>query len=77
VRRKHFLQINNISKSGGFPRLNRDTVVEIKRRDGEHNIRLEDVLAKIKVGDELALVLIELNYYTGQVFDENDNCCRT
>ena len=36
-----------------------DAIVEIQRREGEHNIRLEDVLAKInEVGDELALVLI-------------------
>ena len=48
-----------------------DAIVEIKRREGEHNIRLEDVIAKInEVGDQLALVLIGgVNYYTGQVFD--------
>jgi kynureninase len=38
-----------------------DAIVEIKRRDGEHNIRTEDVIAQIEeLGDELALVLIEL-----------------
>jgi kynureninase len=48
-----------------------EAIVEVKRRDGEHNIRHEDIIAKInEVGDQLALVLIGgVNYYTGQVFD--------
>lgn len=57
------------AKSIGFDP--KEAIVEIKRREGEHNIRLEDVLSKIEeVGEELALVLIGgVNYYTGQVFD--------
>ncbi len=49
----------------------KEAIIEIKRREGEHNIRLEDIVAKIEeVGNELALVLFGgVNYYTGQVFD--------
>lgn len=49
----------------------KDTIVEVKRRPGEHDLHVEDILSKIKeVGDELALVLIGgINYYTGQVLD--------
>ena len=48
-----------------------DAIVEIKKRDGEHNFRTEDILSKInEVGEECALVLIGgVNYYTGQVMD--------
>ncbi len=62
-------QIDFHSKSVGFNPS--EALVEIKRREGEHNIRIEDILAKIEeVGKELALVLIGgVNYYTGQVFD--------
>ncbi|WP_130736645.1 kynureninase [Flavobacterium sp. J27] len=62
-------QVDFHSKNIGFNP--KDAIVEIKRREGEHNIRIEDVLSKIEeVGEELALVLIGgVNYYTGQVFD--------
>jgi kynureninase len=48
-----------------------DTIVEVKKREGEHYWRTEDIVTKInEVGDELALVLIGgVNYYNGQVFD--------
>lgn len=50
-----------------------DTIVEIKKREGEHFWRTEDVIEKInEVGNELALILIGgVNYYNGQVFDMN------
>ncbi len=48
-----------------------EAIVEIKKREGEHNFRIEDILKTIHdVGEECALVLIGgVNYYTGQVFD--------
>lgn len=55
-----------------FHGLNPDeTLVEVKKRTGEHFWRTEDVVAKIEeVGEELALVLIGgVNYYNGQFFD--------
>ena len=61
---------NQIRHHGFVPE---NTIVEVKRREGEHNFRMEDIIAKInEVGDELALVLIGgINYYTGQVLDMN------
>ena len=48
-----------------------ETIVELKKRDGEHHWRTEDILKKIEeLGDELALVLIGgVNYYNGQVMN--------
>ena len=50
-----------------FHNLNpKDCIVEIGPRDGEHLIRLEDVIAKIEeLGDELSMVMIGgVNYFT-------------
>ena len=48
-----------------------DDIIEISQREGEHNIRHEDILSTIeKNKNELALVFIGgVNYYSGQVFD--------
>ncbi|GMN05739.1 kynureninase [Croceitalea sp. MTPC5] len=48
-----------------------EAIVEVKKRDGEHHWRTEDIVSKIKeLDDGLALVLIGgVNYYNGQVFD--------
>lgn len=48
-----------------------DAIVELRKREGEHFWRTEDILETINnIGDELALVFIGgVNYYNGQVFD--------
>lgn len=48
-----------------------DALVELKPREGEHTLRKEDIITKIKeIGEELALVMIGgVQYYTGQFFD--------
>jgi kynureninase len=48
-----------------------DAMIEISPREGEDNLRTEDVLKSIEIHkDELALVLIGgVNYLTGQVFE--------
>ena len=48
-----------------------DAVIEISPREGEHNIRTEDIIATIQQHkNELSLVIFGgVNYYSGQVFD--------
>lgn len=48
-----------------------DAVVEVSPRDGEHTIRLEDILSIIEANKgSVALVMFGgVNYYTGQLFD--------
>lgn len=48
-----------------------EAIVEVKKRDGEHFWRTEDIVSKVEeIGDELALILIGgVNYYNGQFFD--------
>jgi len=48
----------------------KNAIIEVSPRDGEHTIREEDIIQKIKEhGDSLAMVMIGgVNYFTGQVF---------
>lgn len=49
----------------------KEHLVAVEAREGEQNLRQEDILARIEeLGDELALVLFPgVQYFTGQVFD--------
>ena len=49
----------------------RDAIIEVGTREGEHNIRTEDILAVMdRHKNETAVVLFGgVNYYSGQVFD--------
>ena len=49
----------------------RDSLIELAPREGETNLRTEDILHRLEEeGDGVALVLMGgLNYYTGQVYD--------
>jgi kynureninase len=51
-----------------------ENLIEISPRNGEHILRLEDVLSAIKdAGEELATVMIGgVNYYTGQLHNLRD-----
>jgi kynureninase len=48
-----------------------EAVIEVYPREGEHNLRTEDILSTIRQhGDTVAVVLFGgVNYYTGQLFD--------
>ena len=48
-----------------------ETLIELKPRDGEHNLRTEDILTAIEeAGDQLTVVFLSgVQYYTGQFFD--------
>ena len=46
----------------------RDALIELKPREGEYTLHTEDIIKTIEeTGNELALVLIGAQYYTGQL----------
>lgn len=48
-----------------------DVIIEVSPREGEYNLRTEDIIARIdEHKNELAIVFLGgINYYSGQVFD--------
>ncbi len=53
-----------------------ETIIEVAPREGEYEIRTEDILATIKEhGSSVAVVMFGgVNYYSGQVFDMETIC---
>jgi kynureninase len=53
-----------------------ETIIEVAPRQGEYEIRTEDILAKIEEhGSSVAVVMFGgVNYYSGQVFDMETIC---
>ena len=53
-----------------------ETIIEVATRQGEYELRTEDILATIKEhGSSVALVMFGgVNYYSGQVFDMETIC---
>ena len=59
----------------------KECIIEVMPREGEYNLRTEDIVAKIKQHKhELALVMFSaVNYYTGQFFEVKkigEACCK-
>ena len=48
-----------------------EAIIEVHPRDGEHNIRTEDILSTIKqnAGQTALVIFGAVNYYSGQAFD--------
>ncbi|EDQ88034.1 uncharacterized protein MONBRDRAFT_26773 [Monosiga brevicollis MX1] len=68
----HFAVLSQLRMHGH----DESALIEVKPREGEHNIREEDLLAILEEqGDSIATVLVGgVHYYTGQFFDLQRLC---